>query len=237
MGAKSGLGCTLVKGVTNIGVMTGIKAPEKTQETIDTTTLDTADFYKTVIGGLLDGGEVTATGYYDITDAGQVALNTALEARTVDTYTITFPTTIGATFTFDALVTKVTPGECNLADAVGFEVTLKISGKPVLGVSASSGLSGLALTAAGGSLVPSYSASLRSYVFSGVSATSVTVTPTAAAHTIKLYVDGVYVQDVTSGAASAAIALVINVSKKITLVTYEVAKTPISYDITVVKTS
>lgn len=237
MPARMGHGCTIAKGVTTIGVLTSIKAPEKTQDTVETTTLDTANYYKTFINGLIDGGEVSIAGYYDIGDAGQVALNTALEARTIEAYTITFPSTIGASFTFDAIVTKVTPGEANMADAVAFEATLKVTGRPVLGTVASGGLTALTLTGTGGTLVPTFSAALRSYIFSGVTATSVTVTPTAANHTIKLYIDEVYTQDITSGQASSAISLTLNVPKRLTLVVYETGKTAITYNIIVNKTA
>jgi predicted secreted protein len=238
MGAARGIGATLAKGVTSIGVLTSIKAPEKSADTVETTTLDSSDGFKTFLQGMRDGGEMTASGYFDVSDTGQIAMNTAIEAGTVDAYTITYPAGMGSpTFTFNGIVTKFVVGEANLEDAVTFEVTLKISGKPSLNTSASTGLSNLSLTGAGGTLVPSFGATLRSYVFSGVSATSVTVTPTAGSHTIKLYIDGVYTETVTSGAASSSIALTINVSKKLTLVCYEAGKTAINYDIIVIKTS
>jgi len=70
-----------------------------------------------------------------------------------------------------------------------------------------------------------------------VSASSITITPTAASHTIKLFADGVYVQDIVSGAASAAIALTLNTGKLLTLIAYEAGKGPIVYNIMAMKTS
>lgn len=238
MGAARGIGTTFAKGVTNIGVLTNIKPPEKSADTVETTTLDSSNGYKTFIQGMRDGGEVTVQGYFDVTDSGQIAMDTAHDAGTVDAYTITFPSGMGSpTFTFNAVVTKFVVGESNLEDAVAFEVTLKVSGKPSLNTSASGGLTNLSLTGAGGTLSPTFSAALRNYMFDGVSASSVTVTPTAASHTIALYVDDVFVENVTSGAASSAISLTLNVSKRITLVVYEAGKTAIKYNIIVNKTS
>jgi len=105
-----------------------------------------------------------------------------------------------------------------------------------LAVVASGGLTALSMAGTGGTLSPAFGVGVRSYTFGGVSAASVTVTPTAAAHTIKLYVDGAYVQDVVTGTASAAIAMAIG-SKKITLVAYETGKASQTTEIIVVKTS
>jgi hypothetical protein len=244
MSAKMGHGCTIAQGVTTIGILTGIKSPEKTQEAVETTTLDTSNYYKTFIGGLLDGGEVTMTGYYDITDAGQVALNTALEARTVDSYTITFPTSIGATFTFSALVTKVTPGECNMADAVGFEATLKISGKPTLGTSASTGMSALTFVQTDGSTAltayactPTFAIGTFYYNVTFTTQTSFKVKPTAASHTISVYVDGTFLETVSSGSAGTAISIGAAATKQIDIIVCEAAKTPKTYHIAVARLS
>ena len=105
-----------------------------------------------------------------------------------------------------------------------------------LAVVASGGLTALSMAGTGGTLSPAFGVGVRSYTFGGVSAASVTVTPTAASHTIKLYVDGAYVQEVVSGTASAAIAMTIG-SKKITLVAYEAGKASQTTEIIVVKTS
>jgi len=237
MAAKRTIGTTITKGGTNIGVLTKISAPEKSADAREVTTIDVVDGYKKFIPGLKDGGEVSVEGYYDTADTGQMALDTAFEAGSEDVYVLTVPAAIGATITFSGIITKYTPGEVNLEDPLSFAVTIKVTGKPVIAITASGGLTALALTGTGGTLVPTFSASLRTYVFSGVSATSVTITPTAASHTIKLYIDGVYSQDIVSGAASGAIALTINVSKLLTLVVNEAGKSPITYNITVIKTS
>lgn len=236
--ARRALGTTISINGVLVGGLTNIKPPERSADTMETTTLDSTGGYRDFIQGFKDGGEVELTGFYDTSYTGLSNLDTAYENGTEDTYVITFPASIGATFTFTGVITKIaSPGEANIDDPLGFSATIKVKGKPILATTPSGGLTALALTGTGGSLVPSFSAGLRSYIFSGVSASSVTVTPTAANHTIKLFIDGVYSQDITSGQASAAIALTLNISKKLTLVCYEQGKTPISYDIVVIKTA
>ena len=105
-----------------------------------------------------------------------------------------------------------------------------------LPVTASSGLTDLALTGTGGALTPSFAAGKTLYTFSGVTAASVTVTATAANHTLKLYVDDVFNQNLTSGVASSAINMAIG-SKKLKIVAQEAGKTSQTTEIVVVKIS
>lgn len=133
--AKRSLGTKLKKGEVVIGSLTSISPPEKSADTVDITTLDSADGYKKFIQGMKDAGEVTVAGYYDSEDAGQTALDTAFESGAEETYTIEFPAAIGASFSFPGIVTNVKIGEANLDDPLGFEATLKVSGKPTLTVS------------------------------------------------------------------------------------------------------
>ncbi|TGE31329.1 phage tail tube protein [Desulfosporosinus sp. Sb-LF] len=132
--ANRTIGTTLKQGSVLIGSLTKIKPPEKSADSHDVTTLDVTDGYKRFIPGMKDGGEVTVSGFFDPDDAGQLAMETAVDAGTTDSYVITFPATFGATFTFSAFITKFTVGEVNLDDPLSFELTLKVSGKPVLAI-------------------------------------------------------------------------------------------------------
>lgn len=118
------------------------------------------------------------------------------------------------------------------ADAIAW-----LDGKVGISNTASGGLTALALTGTGGSLSPSFDVAVRYYTFGGVTATSFTVTPTAASHTIKMYVNGTYVQDIVSGQASAAVAMASVGTKKVTLVAYESGKSSQTTEIVVVKTA
>lgn len=238
MVAKRTLGTTISKGGVNIGSLISISTPEKTADSKEATTLDVTDGYKRFVAGLKDGGEVTISGYFDSADAGQLALDTGFEAGTEDTYIITFPAAIGATFTFTAIITKYKPGDASLEDPMEFEATFKVSGKPELAVTASGGLTGLTLTGTAGALSPTFNNAKYAYAWSFTTLTSITVTPTAAAHTIRMYVDDVYVADVTSGSASAAITgFLAGTSKKITLIVNEVGKSPKTYTIIAIMTA
>lgn len=224
---------TLKLGVNVVAELTNIGGISLSADTVEVTTLGSTDEYKEFIQGFRDGGEVSISGnFYPGDTLGQFALLTSFNAGTLDTYTITFPPDMGATWTYTAIMTAYTTG-ADVGGAVTFTATMKVSGKPLLGVTVSGGLTALSLTGATGTLAPAFSAALRSYTFTGVTASTFTVTPTAASHTIKLYVDGVFVEKVTSGSASTAISLTTGISKLVTLVVNEVGKTAITYNIIV----
>jgi hypothetical protein len=86
-------------------------------------------------------------------------------------------------------------------------------------------------------LSPTFSASAFFYTYGGVSATSVTVTATAASHTIDLFIDGVFSQVLTTAVASNSISVTLNVGKKLTIIAREAGKTAKITEIIVVKTS
>jgi predicted secreted protein len=217
--------------------LTSIDAPPKTADTLDTTTLDSDGGYRTFTGGFKDGGEVTISGYFEPGDAGQLALDTAFEAGTVTNFQIIFPSDIGATWSFNGVVTAFTGGNAALEDLLAFEATIKVSGKPVLGTSASAGLSALSVTGTGGTLAPTFATATVDYIFDGVTASSVTVTATAASHTLLLYVDGAYTEELTTAVASSSIPLEEDVIKVLTIVAYEENKVPVIYEIAVLRPS
>lgn len=235
--AKHGKGTTLKKGINVIAELTNIGGIKITGDTIDVTTLTSTNDYKEFIGGFKDGGEIAISGFFYPGDTdGQFSMKTALDASTLDAYTITWPISMGATWTFNGIVTAWGSPGADTGGAILFEATIKISGKPVLGLTASGGLTALVLTGVGGVLSPAFANGTYYYTFSGVSAASITITPTAALHTIQLYIDEVYSQDITSGSASAAIPLTLNIGKKLTLVVYESGKTQKQYEVIAVKT-
>lgn len=226
------IGSTAVAGLTSIG------APPRTADTLDTTTLNNPGGYRTFIGGFKDGGELPISGFFEPDDAGQIALDAAYESGAEMDFLIIFPAPMTASYAFRGVVTALTAGSADLEELLSFESTIKISGKPDLVKVGSAGLSALSLTGTGGALSPAtFSNGNHNYTFGGVSATSVTVTATAVDHEIKLYVDGAFVANLTSGAASAAIPLTLNVGKKLTIVAREEGKSPSTYEVIVVKTS
>jgi len=230
VGTKLKIGTDFIAGLTSIG------APSKSAETLDKTTLDSTGGYREFTGGFKDGGEVAISGYLEL-GAGQLALDAAFESGDETAFEIIFPAEIGASWVFNGVVTALSLGNAELDELLGFEATIKVSGQPVLGTEASTGLSALSLTGTGGTLSPAFAAGKQNYTFGGVSATSVTLTATAADHTLKLYVDGVFMQTLTSGVASQAVTLALNTGKKLTVVAQEEGKTPVTYEVIAVKTS
>lgn len=131
--AQRALGTKLKIGTpgVSIGSLTSISSPSMTQETIDVTTLDSDGGYRDFIGGFKDGGEVSASGFFVPSDPGQAAAYEALESSTTEKFAIEFPASMGAKWEFDGVVTAFQT-TAELEEAVGFEITIKVSGKPTL---------------------------------------------------------------------------------------------------------
>jgi predicted secreted protein len=234
--AKAAIGTKLKIGANSIAELTSIGGLELSADTIETTTLDSASGYRTFMQGLKDAGEVSISGFFNPADTnGQKALYDAFGTGLETAFVILFPSALGAEWDFNAIVTNISTG-AEMEDAVSFEASIKVTGAPSLGLTASAGLSALALTGTGGTISPAFNNGIYSYAFSGVTAASVTVTATAASHSLALYVDGVFNQNLTSGSASTAIAMAIG-SKKFTILANESGKTQKVYEIVVVKVS
>lgn len=242
--ANKGIGAQISKGGVVIGSLTEIKGIDMSQDTMDVTTLDTSSGYKTNITGWKDGGEVSISGFFVPGDSGQAAMISGYDAGTEDTYVITFPSAMAVTWTFTGLITKITTG-IGLSDPVSFDATIKVNGKPTLGTTASTGISAATFVQTDGStaltayaITPTFAIGTYTYGTTFTTQTAIKVKMTAASHTIKCYVDDVYLEDLTSGSASAnSIAFGSALSKKITIICYEVNKTPKTYTFMVSRTS
>lgn len=231
--AKAGNTTTLKIGATTIGEVKKISPLGSKRDEIDVTTLSSAA--KEFILGLKDYGSVTVTINWYPGDAGQTAVRTAFTNQTTDLYTITFPASLGATYTFYALVMEL-PGPEVGNEVLESEIVLRVTGEANLGTAASGGITALALS--GGSPAPTFATSTLNYYVTWTSTTSTTITVTAASHSIDLYVDGVYFQSLTSGVASNAISsYAAQSSKKLEVIVYEVGKTPKVYTIITARTT
>lgn len=126
--AERALGTTLTVGSTAVGGLTSISGVEVSADTIDVTTLDSADGYREFISGLIDGGEVSAEGYLSDLGTNEATLTGLIggEAQSCD---ITFAN--GAKWAFDAIVTGFSTS-ADLEDPLSFSITLKVTGKPTL---------------------------------------------------------------------------------------------------------
>jgi hypothetical protein len=235
--AQNAMGTKLQIGANSIAELTQIGGLDIKADTLETTTLD-SNGWRTFIQGLKDGGEVSVSGFFNPGDTnGQIALYNALNNGGLLNFTILFPSVLGASWTFQGIVTGFKT-DVQVEDTIPFEGTIKVSGQPSLGLTPSGGLTGLSLTGAGGTLTPAFSNGNYYYAFSGVTATSVTVTATAANHTLSLFVNGTFVQNLTSGTASNAISLAsVGATADIVIIAQESGKTQKIYEVIAVKTA
>lgn len=129
MGTKLFIGATGTDFVAQLTEITGL---EISADTVETTTLESTGGFRTYVQGLKDAGEVSISGYFNPDDTvGQAALWGNLQDGTVDAYRIAFPSALGATWGFNAVVTAFNTGAA-MEDLVSFEATLKITGVPTL---------------------------------------------------------------------------------------------------------
>jgi len=126
------MGTTLKKGDVPIANLTSIDGVHVTSDTIETTNLSTAGNYRTFVTSLKDAGDVGISGHFEYTEHN--ALLADFEDGSVDVYTIEFPdmaATHGTKWTFSAVITAFST-KAEMANLIGFEATLKVSGKPTL---------------------------------------------------------------------------------------------------------
>ncbi len=214
-------GATLARDGHTIAEITKIGGIEINLETLDVTTLTSPDSFKEFIGTWFEASEVPIEGNFIAGDTdGQVALMADQLAMTVQSFVLTLPTAITATWSFSALVTKYKVGDYAVGGKIDFSASLKISGKPTLAIGASTGLTTPFFAISESAvIVPAPSQTTYDYiatVLTGVS--SVTVTPTATAGVIT--VNGTVV---ATGQASGAIAL--GAAGSVTTVTIVVTET------------
>jgi len=214
-----------VKSISGFGI---------TKETFESSNLETT--YKEFKSkGIKEFKEFSISGFYEPNDTlGQKAMYTALIADSAVDFSLLFAN-INTEYSGQGFVTDLSiDSEYDSDDGIAFEATIRPTGQWNQGLSASGGLTALSLAGTGGTLAPAFATGTRSYAFTGVTATSVTVTATAANHTLLLFVDGTLTQTLTSGSASSAIAMSAG-TKKLTIVAYEAGKTRQVTDIVVQK--
>jgi predicted secreted protein len=205
--AKSVHGTTLKRDGNLVAELTNIGGVEIKVDTIDVTSHDSASGYKEWIGGLKEAGEVAIEGNFIPGDtSGQIGLHTDMVAGTLQAFIITFPAALATTWTFDAIVSRFKINDAKAGnEAASFSATLKISGAPTLGITASADATTIAVSV--GTLVPAWDADKYDYVDAVVTATAnLTFTVThATAATITLHngFNGT-TSSLTTGVASSA---------------------------------
>jgi len=231
--AVSGFGTTLKWNGNTIAELISISGPNQSMDPIDVTNHDSSNAFREFLAGIRDGGEISIEGnWIPHSDSDQVVMNTDFQAGTSREVIITLPTSMATTWTATCLITAIEPSY-PFDDKIGFSATLKISGKPTLGVTSATGPTGIVVTGnVSGALseVPDYAAGTYIYSVDGSSEASVTVTVTAAgANTIT--VNG---SSVTTGVPSSAISLTSGAITTITVIVGETNKASKTYTIRVV---
>lgn len=128
---SNAVGTKLIVNEKPVGGLTSINGIEISAEAIDVTDLANQDGYREKLPGFKDGGEVGASGFMDGGNEGQDECYSLLESGDVVDCSIVFPTKIGKTWKFKAGITKFSTSAA-VEDAVTFEISLAVSGKPTL---------------------------------------------------------------------------------------------------------
>lgn len=131
MSKSNSVGTKLKVNGKTVGGLTSISGIEVTAESIDVTDLANEDGFREKLPGFKDAGEVGGSGYLDGDDEGQDECYALMASGDVVECAIEFPAKIGKTWKFKAGITKFATS-ADLEDAVTFEISLAVSGKPDL---------------------------------------------------------------------------------------------------------
>ena len=121
----------------DISEINSINGPTKSRDTIDTTSLDSTGGYREFIAGFRDGGTVSLS--MNFTRDTYELMNNDFESDVAQNYEIVLPDVENTTLEFVGFVTEV-PLSIPTDDKITADVTIKVSGKPVINSGASSGL-------------------------------------------------------------------------------------------------
>lgn len=115
----------------DVGLVRNISGPSISSSPIETTAHDTTGGWRTFVGGLRDGGEVTLEILYDPDNTQHLGLLTDLDDQVVRNYKVIFTDPTPKAFTFAGIVTGYEPGAPH-DDALSLAVTVKVTGEPAL---------------------------------------------------------------------------------------------------------
>ena len=108
-----------------------ITGPGQKSDTIDTTTHNQLSPYKSFIAGLREGGDVKFPLYFDPNDATHSDLVATFEAGVPVNWQLAPPFVPAVAWSFAAIVLDI-GHHYKIKDAVMADITLKVSGRPVL---------------------------------------------------------------------------------------------------------
>ena len=196
--------------VTDVAEVTSIGGVKISVSKVDSTSLESANYYKEILPGLLDPGDIEIKGIFKPGDTdGQIALMTDMEARTSRAFTITFPTALATTWTGTAYVTGFGTDEVTSEGMVAFTATLSIVGQPLLNITLAAGMTGLTGTETSGAITIEPTIALATYTYNSVTDLTgawITLTPVGAACTFDIVALGV-THTVATGVATGHITV------------------------------
>jgi len=177
---------------------------------VDSTSLGSANYYKEILPGLLDAGDVDIEGIFDPSDTtGQIALMVSMEARTSAAFIMTFPAALATTWTGTAYVTKFATDEVTSEGMIPFSATLSIVGQPSLNISLAAGMTGLTGTETSGAITIEPTIAVGTYIYSSrtdLTGDWITLTPVGAGMTFEITALGV-THTVLTGVATGHITV------------------------------
>ena len=134
MTAQIGYGASFNRGDGNsptvynsIGEVLSINGPGMGRDPVETTHMTSTERWRTFIGGLKDGGEVSLDLNFDPGAAANTSLLSDLNTNTAQDYQVAWSD--GSLWTFSALLTAYEP-TAPIDDRMTATATFKISGKP-----------------------------------------------------------------------------------------------------------
>lgn len=131
MSKSSSVGTKLIINEKPVGGLKSVSGIEISADAIDVTDLGNEDGFREKLPGFKDAGEVGASGFLDSDNEGQDECYSLMASGDVVPCVIQFPPKIGKSWKFKAGVTKFSTS-ADLEDAVAFEISLAVSGKPEL---------------------------------------------------------------------------------------------------------
>ena len=138
MSKSMSVGTKLMVNNKAVGGLKSIGGIEITADTHDVTALDSTGGFREFEQGFRDGGEVPCSGFLDGADEGQTEVYDLIQSGDVVPCQVIFPPKIGKTWSFSAVITKFATS-VDLDDAIKFDMTLKVSGKPTMAATATQG--------------------------------------------------------------------------------------------------
>ncbi len=228
---------TLTWNSATVVELTSIGGVKVSTNMVDSTTFGTANNFTEAYPGLLTASPIAIAGIFRPDNAAQLAIINDQLSRTSRTAVISFPTTLSTTtWTATCYVSDFATGDVTTGEMITFTAELTIVGKPVLAITASTGMSALTATDSTGALTlfPTFAIGTFTYTAStGAAATWVKFTPTAASHTITITSSLGESEVIASGAQSGAFTTTDAAITTYTIVVQETGKSAKTYTIVV----